>query len=230
VVSFTYNSSPLTQTSVPASLTVNKAAANVFLGGFSQYYTGAPVVATATTSFGNLNVTFTYDGGPTAPTEPGSYTVAATISDPNYTGTASGTLIIMPDFAFAIAQSFPCDVGSPSITGPTANPAGDGMTNLMKYALGLDPTQVDAAAGAPVVGKTSGGNLTLTCVTPPGLSDITYIVEVSSDLQTWNSGPSFTATVSVTNLDAQHVKTVVEDLTPISGTARRFIRLRVTQP
>ncbi len=140
------------------------------------------------------------------------------------------SLTVLSNFASYLAQFFPGQASNPLITGPNANPAGDGMPNLMKYALGLDPTKVDAAMGAPVVGKSGGGNLTITYITPPGLTDITYIVEVSSDLVNWSSGPSATATVSSTNLNQQQVQIVIRDLTPVSGTARRFIRLRVTQP
>ncbi len=41
-----------------------------------------------------LNVTFTYNGQTTPPTATGSYTVLATVQDSNYTGSATGTLVI----------------------------------------------------------------------------------------------------------------------------------------
>jgi Bacterial Ig-like domain (group 3)/MBG domain len=49
---------------------------------------------TATTAPAGLNVDITYNGGSTPPTNPGSYAVAATISDASYTGSATGTLVI----------------------------------------------------------------------------------------------------------------------------------------
>jgi rhamnogalacturonan endolyase len=57
-------------------------------------YDGSPEAATATTLPAGLSVTFTYNGSPLAPTLPGSYAVVATIDDPNYAGSASGTLVI----------------------------------------------------------------------------------------------------------------------------------------
>jgi hypothetical protein len=66
----------------------------VTLGSLSAAYTGSPKEATATTTPEGLNVTFTYDGDPTAPTEPGSYVVIGTIDDPNYAGSAIGTFVI----------------------------------------------------------------------------------------------------------------------------------------
>jgi rhamnogalacturonan endolyase len=41
-----------------------------------------------------LQVSFTYAGNATAPTNAGSYAVLASIADPNYAGSASGTLVI----------------------------------------------------------------------------------------------------------------------------------------
>ena len=145
------------------------------------------------------------------------------------TCTATGTLTILPDFAFYLGKYFnTAQLTQSNVTSPNANFAGDGMPNLMKYALGLDPTKPDAAAGAPVVGQ-SGGFQTLTYLCPPGLTDVTYVVQVSSDLVTWNSGPSFTTTIS-NSLVGNQQQVVVRDLTPTSGTTRRFIRLEITQP
>jgi hypothetical protein len=77
------------------TLVINPATATIKLGNLSQTYTGSPLSATATTSPANLPVSFTYNGSATAPTAVGSYTVVATIaSGGNYTGTASGTLVI----------------------------------------------------------------------------------------------------------------------------------------
>jgi len=76
------------------SVTVNKATANLVLGNLSQTYTGSPLGITATTSPAGLTVTFTYTGSSTAPTTAGSYAVVGTISDANYSGTATGTLTI----------------------------------------------------------------------------------------------------------------------------------------
>jgi sugar lactone lactonase YvrE len=76
------------------SVTVNKATATVALGNLAQTYTGSPLSATATTTPSVLIVILTYNGNSTAPTAAGSYAVVATIGDSNYSGTATGTLII----------------------------------------------------------------------------------------------------------------------------------------
>lgn len=77
-----------------ASVTVNRAPASITLGNFSQTYNGSPRPVTATTSPAGLAVNITYNGETQAPTQAGSYSVEAAISDPNYQGSATGTLVI----------------------------------------------------------------------------------------------------------------------------------------
>ncbi|GFE58970.1 hypothetical protein AOG1_28500 [Geobacter sp. AOG1] len=85
----TYNSASKTVT-----LTVNPAAATVTLGGLTATYDGTAKSATATTNPAGKTVSFTYNGSATAPTAAGSYPVVGTITDANYTGSATGTLVI----------------------------------------------------------------------------------------------------------------------------------------
>jgi hypothetical protein len=85
------------------SVTVNKATATVTLGNLTPTYDGTAKSATATTSPTIAgNVTYTYTGiSPTVyaqssnpPTQAGSYTVVGAINDANYSGNATGTLVI----------------------------------------------------------------------------------------------------------------------------------------
>jgi hypothetical protein len=64
--------------------------------------------------------------------------------------------------AFEVWQQthFRCECGDPFIAGPNANPARDGISNQLKYALGLDPL-VDASGHLPKV-EINGGLLTIT--------------------------------------------------------------------
>jgi hypothetical protein len=121
---------------------------------------------------------------------------------------------------------------NPSNVGAGANgasPAGDGMPNLIKYALGLNPTNGVTTAQLPSGGvQPDGGTnyLTLTVNRAAQPTDITYIVEVTSNLTSeWVSGPPNTVTLS--NTPAQ---LVVRDSTPQPAATTRFIRLRVTNP
>jgi hypothetical protein len=110
----------------------------------------------------------------------------------------------------------------------TADPAGDGVPNLMKYALGLNPTTVVSSAQLPVPSiQADGGQnyLTLTMNRAADPTDVTYNVEVSADLQNWEFGPPFT--VTLTNIPSQ---LNVRDNTPVTAAPVRFIRLQVTNP
>ena len=76
------------------TIEVVKAEASVFLGSLVQTYDGTARSLTATTMPGGLTVTFTYDGGDTAPVDAGSYAVTGTVDDTCYRGSASGTLVV----------------------------------------------------------------------------------------------------------------------------------------
>ena len=122
--------------------------------------------------------------------------------------------------------------GNPSNIGAganNANPAGDAVPNLIKYALGLNPLTPATAAQLPSGSiQLDGGTnyLTLTVNRAAEPSDVTYIVEISSNLlSSWVSGPL--NTVTLTNTATQ---LVVRDTTPVPAATARFIRLRVTNP
>ena len=80
--------------SATGTMTISEATALVTLAGLSQTYTGSALAATATTTPGSLAVSLTYNGSSTIPTAAGIYTVVGTISDPDYTGSATGTMTI----------------------------------------------------------------------------------------------------------------------------------------
>ena len=83
--------------------------ATVTLSDLNQIYDGTPKNATVTTSPPDLSYDITYDGSYTAPTAAGSYAVIATITDPDYFGSKSGTLTISvgtcPDHAVKIKET-----------------------------------------------------------------------------------------------------------------------------
>jgi hypothetical protein len=76
------------------TLTIKQAVAKVTLANLNQTYTGSPLSATATTEPVGKTVNFTYNGSATAPTNAGTYAVVGTVSDDNYTGSASGTMVV----------------------------------------------------------------------------------------------------------------------------------------
>ena len=102
-----------------------------------------------------------------------------------------------------------------------ANPTGDGLGNLLKYALGLDPT---AATLSPVVVDVSTGYLRLTAPKNSNATDVAFTVQVTgnpADSTSWT-----TAGTAILRNSASQLQ--VRDSVPV-GTGRRFIRLKVSR-
>lgn len=121
-----------------ATLTVARASAGIVLSNLNQTHNGAPRAVTATTTPPGLPVVITYDGSASPPIAVGSYAVVATINDTNYSGSASGTLIIesaLPSYAQWISQ-----FSSLSDATPAGDPDGDSFSNAMEYFMGTDPS------------------------------------------------------------------------------------------
>jgi gliding motility-associated-like protein len=78
------------------SLTVDKALATLSLTSLAQNFDGTAKAVTVTTSPAGLSgVTVTYDGSTTAPINAGTYAVAASLTNSNYTAVnATGNLVI----------------------------------------------------------------------------------------------------------------------------------------
>ena len=100
-----------------ATLVIGKAAAQVTLSDLTQVYDGTQRPVTVATQPSGLVVDVTYDGGGTAPMAVGSYAVQATVDEPNYAGTASGTLTVLAaaiaDFEVVGAVAFDGAAGAP---------------------------------------------------------------------------------------------------------------------
>jgi uncharacterized repeat protein (TIGR03803 family) len=170
------------------------------------------------------------------PTTLGNYNVTIGAANEGGTGTAAFNINILTPYAAWQKQMFTVsDLSISKISGDTATPSGDGITNLMKYALNLNP-KTNGVNDLPVLGMVTDGSnntyMTLTYKKLISASDISYVVEVSNDLVTWNSGDSVTASVgsSTANPDGITQTVVIQDLTPMSNRTQRFIRLKVTMP
>ena len=106
-------------------------------------------------------------------------------------------------------------------TAPDACPAGDGITNLMKYATGLNPNKPCGSVTKLTIQEDGGKKyLLLSWPVNPEATDVTFSVESSSDLKAWTEE----RTVVPNNTNGEFRDTVPIDQ---SSPKRRFLRLKV---
>jgi len=106
-----------------------------------------------------------------------------------------------------------------SDTTPSGNPSHDGLSNLVKYALGLDPTK-----SAQPPGTLLGGSLSFTKGSmAKGDSNISYTIQESTDLVTWTT-PTGIAPSGTVNNGANSIS-----YTYPTGPTKVFARLKVIQ-
>ncbi len=164
------------------SIVIAKATAGLVLNGLLQTYDGSPKAVSATTTPSGLTVSITYNGSSTAPTNHGSYVIAASINDANYSGTASGTLTIRGQSAASWrTQHFTSTQTTAGWAADDVDPDGDGLKNLAEYALGTDPW-VRNASPAPIA---DANGLTLTFTRPKDLPNVSYSAESTDSLGSW---------------------------------------------
>ena len=108
----------------------------------------------------------------------------------------------------------------------SASPGGDGIPNLLKYALGLNPL-LPATNGLPT-GILTNGFLTLTYNKNKAAADVTAVAEVTGSVTgSWSSGTNDVEQLwqVVDGVSLQAI--TARDRTPVAGATNRFIRLRV---
>jgi hypothetical protein len=194
-------------------LTVNKTTAAITLGNLSQTYTGSPLTATATTSPSGLTMNFTYNGNSTAPTAVGSYTVVGTVSDVNYQGSSSSTLVISK--------------ATPAITWatPVAIPYG---TTLSATQLDANTTVAGTYVYTPAAGTvlSAGSQNLLVTFMPTDLGDyttatvtVTLTVNKATPAITWATPAAipYGTALSATQLDASSTVDGTFVYTPAAG-------------
>ena len=170
----------------------------------------------------------------------GSYVkfCAPTIADGKvYMATSASNLVVYgllstPYQLWQQANFTPTELADPTISGDTADPDHDGIPNLAEYAFNTNP-KTAGLSGLPTMGTVNAGGtnyLTISYEQVLVNTDITYAVQVSGDLATWNSGPGFTALVSVVDHGDGTETVTVRDTVPMSSVLSRFIRVHISRP
>lgn len=108
-----------------------------------------------------------------------------------------------------------------SISGPEADPDGDGLPNLLEYALGGDPRSVLSAPRPGLVVGEPGAPLALTFARTADAA-LVYRVEASADLATWQ-----TVFVSTGADNSAGAAVATDVVAPGPEQPRRFLRLNV---
>ncbi len=115
----------------------------------------------------------------------------------------------------------------PDLSDPEATPAGDGVSNLMKYALGLPP--LEPAGRLPIetdIREFDGQpHLTMTVEKSPEATDITFVIEISDDLGVTDPWSAEETTVVTDTGELLVVRTNA----PTDQADRHFLRLRVVR-
>lgn len=160
----------LSSTTATTTATIRKRTATVTLSSLSQTYTGSPLRATATTNPGGLTVNFTYNGSETAPVNEGSYIVIGTITDDNYQGSGTGTLVVDPVMTTLDVTVQPGVLGGRTTVLATINPVlpnrtigltldGNSLGNAMTNSGGVASWTINACANNSLIVATFGGEI-----------------------------------------------------------------------
>lgn len=164
---------------------------------------------------------------------PPSQNIFVTTSVPNVNFIASGGRNYS---TFQTTYFTSVEIANPSISGLTANPSGDGVTNLLKYAFQLNPhnsigspalAAPSSPSGLPSTGILAGTGGPFATIIYRRLdfpTDLTYAVEKSSSL-----GGFATATVTEDILADDGTVQVVRAKVPMGANTRMFLRVCVTK-
>ncbi len=169
-----------------ATLLVKQATATVRLSGLTQTYNGYARNVTVTTSPVNLSHSLTYNGSDIAPINAGSYTVVGTITNPNYIGISTRTLVVRKARATVsvsdLRQTYNGNIREVSVSTVPAN-----LAKTVTYA-GLPIAPINAGSYrvvATVVDNNYSGSSSRTLV----VRKATATVTLSNLLQVYNGDP-----------------------------------------
>ncbi len=149
------------------------------------------------------------------------YVVAAADGVAESASSAQVSATPVQTFAQWRAAAFPGQ-SDPVVAGPAADPDRDGYANLTEYFMARNPmlSEPGSAMSSALDGQ---GNVVLTFRMSKNLSGVTYVVQQSSDLNTWvNTG------VQATVLGDQGTYYLMKATVPKGSQSKVFLRLSIT--
>ena len=118
------------------------------------------------------------------------------------------------------------ELATPSVGGDTADPEGDGLSNLLEYVFNRDPRQADSASVVTASVTSQGGTYSLSISYPHNrnATDVSVSYETSADLQTWTSAPGQIVSQVITSAETERITIQLP-----ASTLPYAVRLRATK-
>jgi fibronectin type 3 domain-containing protein len=150
------------------------------------------------------------------------YVVAAANAGGTSTNSAEVSATPAQTFAQWANAAFPGQT-DPAVIGPTANPSGDGIPNLLKYFFGLNPATV---AGNPPVKSSAdnSGDVVLTFRVAKNITGITYQIQQSTNMTSWSNLGQQGSEVS-----DQGTYYLMQAVVPMGSNPNLYLRVTVSQ-
>jgi rhamnogalacturonan endolyase len=214
----------------PTNLTATAGNAQVTLGWTASTGADGYIVSRSLASGSGYTV-FTGSSSSAAYTDTGvtngtTYFYVVSAFSTSGTSARSAQVSAEPVQTFAQWQSsiFPGQ-NDPAIIGPSADPDGDGYSNLLEYFLATNPASGSDSTNAVTTTLDGSGNFVLTFRMSKNLSGVSYSIQQSSDLVTWKATDQKAVVIS-----DQGSYYLMKATVPSSGQPKLFLRLSVTSP
>ena len=236
---------PLSSVSTLASLTLSYGTLSpTFSAGALSYTTSVPSTtpsisltptvtdATATVTVNDATVASGSSSG-SIPLVVGSNTINVVVIPQDGGTLTTYTVAVTRAGTFDLWRSAvftnPTDLANPMISGELATPANDGISNVMKYSMALNP--MTSAAGNLPTSSRQAGYLTLTYRKSKTASDVTYTVQAADTLSgnTWAPATNVLSQTDPAPGGGSYWLVTVRDNVPFATHPQRYMRLQVVK-
>jgi lysophospholipase L1-like esterase len=214
-----------------SSLTIDPATLSPAFDALTTSYSGtvdnAVTAVTVTPTTEDPTASFSVSGASGLVVGSNTVTVRVTAQNGSTTNDYLVTInrLALQPFDLWKQANFGDQANNPAVAGDLADPAGDGVPNILKYALGLDPRTAASADSLPTKGL-EGAQLTLTYTKIKSATDISYQVVWSPNLISWSQDG---ITESVVPGSDTPTSQKIKATAPSSGARQQLIRLKVSR-